>query len=319
MSIQSALLWGLISSLSLQFQSSAMAEPLRQKMRFVHQDISLSTSSEATGQDLALAHFPDQPWFEQLISAAHQHQIPAKSLAEGIEFFSLKLLGQPYQAGLLDQSPTEDLFLSLTQFDCVLFVESVLAIAHSAKLPSHSPKNLTTSFAQEVQNLRYRDGIRNGYCSRLHYFSEWLENNQTHGYLKNISQSLGGIPLNKSLQFMSRHRHSYPQLQDQETYNCIVSMEDRLQSLAMHYIPTESIDRIEDQLQPGDIIAIATEIPHLDVTHTGLIYRTQDGRKGLIHASPSGSVRLASHLSRYVGQVDSAIGIMVARPLERAK
>jgi hypothetical protein len=258
----------------------------------------------------------DQELLDRLIAEAKIGQINAKPFSDRLEFFALKLLGQPYQAGLLDQSSTEELFLSLTQFDCVLFVEAVLALAHTSTLTHERPPDSSTIFAQRVQNLRYRNGVRNGYCSRLHYFSEWLDNNQTHGYLKNLSAELKGVPLNKQLQFMSRHRNSYAPLANSETYDCIVQMEDRLASLPMHYIPTASIDQIEDQLQAGDIIAIATAVPYLDVTHTGLIYQEQNGRKGLIHASPGGSVRLAKNLSGYVRNVDSAIGIMVARPIE---
>lgn len=255
----------------------------------------------------------DQQLFEQLLATANERQLHTKPLGQAIEFFALQLLGQPYKAGLLDQTPDEELFLSLTQFDCVLFVESVLAIAHSFRSPIPSDQQ----FSQRVQALRYRDGQRTNYCSRLHYFSEWLDNNQARGNLQNMTDTLGGIPLKKQLQFMSRHRSSYRQLAQDSTYDCIVQMENRLASLPMHYIPTASIATIENQLQPGDIIAVATAVPHLDVTHTGLIYQ-ETGRPGLIHASPGGSVRLAPNLTQYVSNVDSAIGIMVARPIARS-
>ena len=212
----------------------------------------------------------DQQQFERLMTDATHRQVAQKSLGEVIEHFSMELLGQPYKAGLLDQSPQEDLFLSLTQFDCVLFVESAMALAYS--LRSH-PTTSSQQFGETVQQLRYRGGQRDSYCSRLHYFSEWLADNQKKGYVENLTPQLQGVPLPKSLQFMSRHRSSYRQLADSKLYDCIVQMEDRLASLPMHYIPTAHIRRIESQLQPGDIIAVATSVPYLDVTHTGLIYQ----------------------------------------------
>ena len=261
----------------------------------------------------------DEAFFQSLIQQAQQQGINTKSVGEVMEFFSMKLLDRPYVAGMLDQSEQENLVLSLTQFDCVLFVESVMALAHSLRVNASSPVATSQPFANRVEDLRYRDGVRTNYCDRLHYFSEWLDNNQKKQYLANITPQLQGIPLNTKLQFMSRHRSSYRQLKNPELYNCIVEREDQLASLPMHYIPTANISAIESQLQPGDIIAVATSVPYLDVTHTGLIYRGTKGQKGLIHASPGGSVRLASDLTRYVSRVDSAIGIMVARPTENAQ
>ena len=252
----------------------------------------------------------DQQLFEQLIIEAEQKQIKTQPFGQIMEFFSLRLLDQPYVAGLLDKSANEDLFLSLTQFDCVLFVESVIAIAHSLQTQVPSPE----IFAQKVETLRYRNGQRADYCSRLHYFSEWLEDNQARGNVLNLTRSLGGIPLPKQLQFMSRNRDSYRQLTGNESYQCIIRMEDRLASLPLFYIPTGQINQIESQLEAGDIIAVATQIPYLDVTHTGLIYQN-NGRASLIHASPRGAVEQSNNLTRYVTNVESAIGIMVARPI----
>jgi hypothetical protein len=90
-------------------------------------------------------------------------------------------------------------------------------------------------------------------------------------------------------------------------------MEKSLKSLKFNYIPTKEISKVYNQLQPGDIIAIATNIEGLDVTHTGLVYKTAND-VGLIHASPSGSVKVSRDLETFVSQVEDAIGIVVARP-----
>jgi hypothetical protein len=80
----------------------------------------------------------------------------------------------------------------------------------------------------------------------------------------------------------------------------------------IYYIPTDQIQSHYAELQAGDIIAIATSVPGLDVTHTGFVYRSSQGL-GLIHAAPSG-VKISADLQTYVSRVEAAIGIIVVRP-----
>jgi hypothetical protein len=116
---------------------------------------------------------------------------------------------------------------------------------------------------------------------------------------------------------MTTHRQSSPQLvSDNATFQCIVQQETQLDRLTIDYIPTNQIRHLYSQLQPGDIIAVATNIPGLDVTHTGLVYRQPNGTIGFIHASPAGQVTIARDLERYISRVDRAIGILVARPTD---
>ncbi len=226
-----------------------------------------------------------------------------------------QFLGRPYKANLLDQSQQETLVVSLKQFDCMLFIETVLAIARGVAVQDYSYR----TFVDRIREQRYRNGEINGYCSRLHYFSEWLLDNEKRGTVKNIGQGLKSVPLNKKLNFMSRHRNKYPRLVDDVTYNCRVETEAKLGEIKLNYIPTNQLHQAYGQLHSGDIVAVATDIPGLDVTHTGLVYRHSDGSIGFIHASPIGEVTIARDLQRYVSRVESAIGILVARPIDPRK
>ncbi|MDE5085799.1 MAG: DUF1460 domain-containing protein, partial [Trichodesmium sp. St16_bin2-tuft] len=128
---------------------------------------------------------------------------------------------------------------------------------------------------------------------------------------------LGGERVNKQLFFMSKNRWKYPNIARNNTnYQCIVSMENSISRLKINYIPYYKISSVYSQLKPGDIIAIATKIKGLDVTHTGLVYANYDGNIGLIHASPAGKVTVAYDLERYTWNVESAIGVLVARPVD---
>jgi hypothetical protein len=72
----------------------------------------------------------------------------------------------------------------------------------------------------------------------------------------------------------------------------------------------------EDQLQNGDIIALATSIEGLDVTHTGFALRADDRRIHLLHASSSGAVEISAlPLVEYLKKIKSNTGVIIARPL----
>jgi hypothetical protein len=259
-----------------------------------------------------IAQGETDPNYQKLVQFAQNQQLDRLPMADIMQNIADRFLGAKYQAGLLDRSTTEKLFISLKEFDCVLFVETVLALSHNFALKNYQ----YSAFSKQILNQRYRHGILDGYCSRLHYFSDWINDNQKRGNLENITQKLGGITLDKKLDFMSENRRLYPQLKSPGNYDCIQQVERQLESLSLTYIPTAKIKAIYPQLQAGDIIGVVTNIAGLDTTHTGLVYRFSDGKIGLIHASPAGQVTIAPDLQKYIIKVDKAIGIFVARPVD---
>ncbi|MEQ9486577.1 N-acetylmuramoyl-L-alanine amidase-like domain-containing protein [Coleofasciculus sp. F4-SAH-05] len=249
--------------------------------------------------------------FQHVINWAIAQRLHEQPMTDIIQAIAHQFVGTPYKAGLLDQSSDETLVVTLQAFDCVLFVETVLAIARSLAQQDYS----YPTFVNHLRDQRYQNGQLNGYCSRLHYFSAWIHDNEQRGTVANITQALGGISLNKRLNFMSTHRHRYPQLvNNQANYQCILEMEDQLNAVPLNYIPTDQIHHSYNRLQSGDIIGVATNIAGLDVTHTGFIDRQPDGRIRLIHASPAGEVTTSQDLQQYVGNIKHAIGILVIRP-----
>jgi len=254
----------------------------------------------------------NQQRFEVLIAQAKTINLSRESMSEIIAVLAQKFLGAKYQANLLDKSTDEKLVITLDSFDCIIYVETVLALARQISLNDYK----FSTFADNLVNERYLNGEINGYCSRLHYFSDWLEDNQRRRIIDNITGNLGGIPLTKTLNFMTSNRDKYPQLSDDNNYQCILTREKQVNQLPKFYIPTQNIKKVYNKIQAGDIIAIATAIPGLDVTHTGLAIRNADGSIGIIHASPGGEVVIAKDLKTYAAKIDQAIGIMVARPLD---
>jgi hypothetical protein len=207
---------------------------------------------------------------------------------------------------------SEPLILSLTRFDCVTLVEACLAVARTAA--AHVPS--WDRFGREVERVRYRDGKREGYTSRLHYFSEWIANGQARDLVRDLGAELGGTADERPLRFMTEHRTSYVALEDEEAFRKIGTIERSLDGHPRLVVPTARIPEVANRIQSGDILAFATSIPGLDVTHAAFAYRDSAGVLRVLHAPLSGGVVevTRSTLPEYVAAIKRATGILVARP-----
>tara|TARA_R110002051_G_scaffold8257_3_gene34909 strand:- start:21331 stop:22173 length:843 start_codon:yes stop_codon:yes gene_type:complete len=219
----------------------------------------------------------------------------------------------PYVAKTLEIGDTETLVVNLQGLDCTTFVENVLAFSMLLR----QKENSFDAFVENLEVIRYKDGALNGYASRLHYFSEWIANNAKKGILKDITGEIGGTEITKDINFMSTHRDLYPFLADDTNFDKINASENYLNSQAICVLAQDKIAENEHLIQSGDIIALATSINGLDVTHTGIATREKDGRIHLLHAS-TGSMEVEVSkipLADYLKGIKSNTGIMVARPL----
>jgi hypothetical protein len=230
--------------------------------------------------------------------------------------------GTPYEPGTLETylrrggSPEarEPLTLALTHFDCVTLVESCLAVARTA---ARDGQPTWERFGREVERMRYRGGERGAYASRLHYFSEWIADGAARGLVRDLGKELDGVEDDRPLRFMTEHRASYPALGDRAVLGRIAEMERKLDGHSRRVVPTDRIASVADRIETGDVLAFATAIPGLDVTHAAFACRTADGVLRVLHAPLSGGVVEVTRatLPEYVGAIRRATGILVARPL----
>jgi hypothetical protein len=74
---------------------------------------------------------------------------------------------------------------------------------------------------------------------------------------------------------------------------------------------------VSDRIETGDVLAFATSIPGLDVSHAAFAYRDAQGVLRVLHAPLSGgAVEVTSAtLPEYVAAIRRSTGILVARPL----
>lgn len=222
-------------------------------------------------------------------------------------------MGIPYVAKTLEIGEKESLVINLQGLDCTTYVENVLAFS----LLLRDGKADFDSFTDTLKTIRYKDGILDGYGSRLHYFTEWIRNNQQKGLLKDITAEVGGIEVNKDINFMGTHRELYPFLKDDANFEKILATERELAKESFCYLPQDQIEANEHLIQIGDIIALTTSINGLDVTHTGIATREKDGRIHLLHASTGSKKVEVSELplAEYLKKIKKNTGILIARPL----
>ncbi len=221
-------------------------------------------------------------------------------------------LGTPYVVGTLETKRTERLVVNLREFDCVTFVENVVALGWNVK----SGEKSYEAFQRLLQKIRYRGGRLQGYSSRLHYFSDWIHDNQRKGILKDVTAEIGGRPLKKAMTFLTTNPDLYPPLKNAANLRRMNSVERAISRRSLFFIPKKALRRLEDRICDGDLIAITTYTEGLDVQHVGLGARVKN-RIHLLHASSfEGKVVLSKEtLYRYLMQSRARSGIMVARVL----
>lgn len=222
-------------------------------------------------------------------------------------------LGTPYVASTLEANPTEKLVCRFDGLDCTTLVENAIALAISKN------ENLNfEGYKTELTKIRYRDGIIDGYPSRLHYVLDWMYENEKRGRLEDITAKVGGIPFKKEINFMSTHANFYPALDNTEVWEKIKEQEGIINSREHAYIPKSALQKAEPLLRDGDIVAFTSSVQGLDCNHMGIITKI-GSRAYLLHASQAGKKVILSTLplAEYVASVPKHTGMIVARMTEQ--
>lgn len=216
-------------------------------------------------------------------------------------------LGKPYIANTLEEDGPERLIVNLNGFDCTTLVEQTIAIANSKDF---------NSFKKELIKLRYRNGIIDGYGSRLHYLTDWLIENESKTVIKQETKNFGGVLYKKEVNFISKNWVKYPRANSDKIKNEILASEKSIANHKIYFIPKTKIDSIQHLIKNGDIIAITTSIGGLDCSHQGFAIRV-NGKLHLLHASSSAKKVIISEepLANYLKKNKLQTGIMIARIL----
>lgn len=247
---------------------------------------------------------------EELLSQLSQEDLNEHSPNELVIAIGKKFLKTPYVEKTLELPGEEKLVINLQGLDCTTFVETVTSLVRLSENDTFTFE----AFETELENLRYRDGINTGYPSRLHYFSDWIYENEEKGITTDVTQEIGGIPYPNPPSFMSENPKFYAQLADHANLAEIKTTEAAIKERSYFYIPKAEIKSLEKNIQSGDIIAITTSMSNLDIVHTGFAIK-KNGRIHLLHASSKNMLVEISEkpISEYLAGNKSQSGIIVSR------
>lgn len=224
------------------------------------------------------------------------------------------LLGTPYVGGTLDTDISrESLIVNISEVDCTTFVEQILALVLSGK----EEKRDFSTFRKNLELIRYRNGRCNGYASRLHYITQWIADSAKLGVITEVVTAAHTATQQLSLNFMSSHSNSYPQLKgDTSLIAQIERYEKPFRNISVRYIPKESLCKGKEQLEieDGDVLALVTAIEGLDVTHVGFAF-WKNGKLHLLHASSAKKEVIADteSLYDYMKEKKNHLGVRVFR------
>lgn len=242
--------------------------------------------------------------------------VPGRTTAETAIRTGETLIGKPYVPHTLEGNPTEQLVVNLQQFDCATFIETTLALALAEQeLPEHySATQLETTFKKYLTKLRYRHGRIDGYVSRLHYLSDWLRDNERKGIVQEVTRDIGGIQVQKDINYMTESLQRYPALSDPTTYKQMVSIQSDLSQQPFYLVPRKAIKAAESKIKEGDILMFTAARPGLDMRHVG--YATwRNGKLYLLHASSDNHQVTISQqpIADYLASNRNLSGLRVAR------
>lgn len=226
----------------------------------------------------------------------------------------LAFLGIPYVAHTLDgDTVQEKLIINCDEVDCTTFVEYALAMTLTQVCHKNPNEN---DFANNLQKIRYRNGIIDGYTSRLHYITDWIENGIRQGFLTDVSSEHSSCKTQIQISYMSSHPEQYKQLvHSPQNVAKMQKIEKKLSEKEIHYIPKEKLCMNGlPWIKDGDIIAITTNITGLDISHLGIACYKK-GKLHLLHASSSAQkvVLSSTTLQQMMNNIKSWTGIRVIR------
>ncbi len=250
----------------------------------------------------------DKQIFDKYLAYIQPHRCSSKELV--LEKTALFFVNTPYKAATLEKNDAEKLVIHLRGFDCVTYVESVMALTQMVL----AGENKLEDFAWRVQNIRYRNGKINGYPSRLHYTSDWAFDNAAKKNIRILTRCLGGIAEKKQIHFMSSHPNAYRQLKNnQPLISEIKKMEAAMNSRGgFLVIDKGKIAKTEKQIPHLCIVAFATSVKGLDTSHLGFAFR-KNGKLHFIHASSSQAKVVVDKrtVAEYCNSQKSCTGILV--------
>jgi cell wall-associated NlpC family hydrolase len=207
-----------------------------------------------------------------------------KDLGRKIACVSSRFLGRPYVVGPLEggRLSPEVFKVSLDGFDCVTYMETVLAFAQSRTLDE---------FIDAVRGMRYAGGEVD-WRRRNHYMLDWVRNNEARGIIRNLTG--GALSVEKT-----------------RTLAAVEGLPGK--RITFRCFPKKNLAGIRPLIQTGDLILFASTRKLLDVFHTGLLIKN-DNAILLRHAARTAGAVIEQALTEFL-DAHRMSGFILLRPL----
>lgn len=201
-----------------------------------------------------------------------------------MERISAEFVGLPYCTNLIGSVAVREVFVSaLDEFDCVTFIETVLALARA---------KVAEEFPEVLKRIRYHHGNVE-WTARNHYMTQWVRNNEKAGFV---------------------HRLRVPRatvLKDRDL-NVVPGLRSIRGKFAV--VPKRELLRSADKVETGDLLFFGSTRSHLDIFHCGMLLK-RDGELIMRHASRSKGGVVDQELSDFLRN-NRMSGVLLARPTE---
>lgn len=263
--------------------------------------------------------FQGEDVFYRIVGKAKANNWRALPIGDLVGKIAKEFEGTPYKCGTLELSADREVCsVNLDAFDCVTFFETTLDFARMLKKGGSKPADLLA----EVRYTRYRGGVSGDYSTRLHYTADWYADNVQKHVIKLLAPEMPGAePFTHQVGFMTSNPDKYKQLAaNPKLVGKMKRHEADINLRSLKYIPSDKLAAVEPLLRTGDLVGVCTKASGLDIAHTGLVYRTNDGVAHFMDASSKHENMKVTIEPGPIGKALSwspdLIGAMFARPLE---
>jgi hypothetical protein len=227
-------------------------------------------------------------------------------------------IGTEYVGHVLEAEGDEKLVVNMRALDCVSFYENCLVLARCIKMKAYT----FDDYKKQLQFVRYRGGVINGYPSRLHYTTDYWFDNEKKGVLKVVTEQIADDkniqPMPKPINFMTMHRDAYKQLANDAFFEEVKKQEDAINARNLVFLPKGNVHMFADKIKTGSLIGITTNMKGMDIKHTGVAIRMDNGELHFMHAPITGAkVQITpTTLHEYLAKFKDDTGIIIAEALE---
>lgn len=215
----------------------------------------------------------------QLLRSARER----RDVRDRMDWFSKELVGAPYTVCPLGGSSSEpEIFTALLSgFDCVTYVETVLALAISRTV---------STFVANLRSIRYRGG-EVSWHARNHYMSAWIRENEDAGFVRNETRGPGVVTRARRLTLV-------PGLPSQD--------------ISVASIRKSAFVRRLKEVETGDLVFFVSTRRNLDVFHCGVLAREGE-EVHLRHAARSRGRVVEQSLTEFLHE-NRMTGIILISP-----